>query len=168
MLGRRRIVPDTSIVAAGYGLEARGAARHLMPRSQGVLLAIRSREVRAFAPELLATEMLKLLHDEGFGREHAPRITRDQADALANDFLRLPIVYTSSPPNSPRDTLGAIAWSLMRYAGIAPPDSWFVACAIYHDAELWISHVHADHLLENARAAGCSVHALNEKAFAER
>ena len=48
---------------------------------------------------------------------------------------------------------------------MSPSDSWYVACALESDAELWLSHSHADGLADKAAAAGCRVYTLAADRF---
>jgi hypothetical protein len=54
---------------------------------------------------------------------------------------------------------------LVTQANIAPPDSWYLACARQYDAELWISHEHHDRFAEHARACHPKVYLLTEDDF---
>jgi hypothetical protein len=74
-------------------------------------------------------------------------------------FFELPIT-----PFAAAD-LAATALDLVRSAQIAPPDSWYVACALLARAELWLSHPHGDGLAQKARDAGADVHILVDERF---
>lgn len=167
-MAKRRIVADTAVIAAGYGIPAAGAPARVTHRAKAVVKAIRDREVHAFAPEILVAEMFKVIYDAAFDRKGRSRITDEQADGLVYDFQRLPIVYRGAyqPARRPlHGALGAAAWNMMRKDYLSPSDSWFVACARYYDAELWVSHPHGDGLLDNARRVHEKTYALSEQTF---
>ena len=75
------------------------------------------------------------------------------------DFLSLPITYV------PMTEIADRAWELMATKNAPPPDSWYLACAIQNDAELWISHEHKDRLVQHARSAHEEVFLLTERGF---
>ena len=51
----------------------------------------------------------------------------------------------------PASELAAAAFDLSVRGGIATADSWYVACAMFAGADLWVSHEHADGLIDAAR-----------------
>lgn len=83
----------------------------------------------------------------------------DRAEWSDLRFLELPITAT------PAAELAATALDLVRAHSIAPADSWYVACAIHAQAQLWLSHAHEDGLAEKAQAAGAEVHLLTAEQF---
>jgi hypothetical protein len=58
-----------------------------------------------------------------------------------------------------------MAWNYMTEHRLAPSDSWYLACAVVYDAELWLSHAHADGFAEGARRIHGKVHLLTERRF---
>ncbi|MEE9293544.1 MAG: hypothetical protein V3W34_01065 [Phycisphaerae bacterium] len=161
-MAKLRIVADTSVMKAAYVRETlpyQGNPFDITRRATPILDAIRLKSVLAFAPETLPYEFFKSLYREAHPREVAPTIEVDVADLHALDFMRLRITYT------PSDLIAASAWNLMREADIPPPDSWFVACAMYHDAELWFTHRQSDRVVENAQKQHRKTFVLTEKHF---
>jgi hypothetical protein len=159
----RRIVPDASVVLAArfpqtmVGRELTNVSRRAVPllNQIGVGAAI------AFAPDQLLVEVMTIAYRICTERSGAKYVglTREHAENAVTETIKLPINYV------PATTLAPIALDLVQSKRIPPPDSWYVACAIYHDAELWISHNHSDGLIERARAAFPQVHALSERSF---
>jgi len=86
----------------------------------------------------------------------------EEFEAQFVSFMSLPITAIAATE------LAAISFDLCKNAEIAPPDSWYVACAILADAELWISHDHADGLVDKARAVHDRVYTLTTRRFESR
>src|SRR5438067_36565 len=57
------------------------------------------------------------------------------------------------------------AWEYSISLQISVADSWFLACAVYYDAELWLSHDHEDQFVQNARKIHRNVFTLLEHTF---
>lgn len=145
MASPRRIVPDNSVIIPAFFKES---AR--TQYSQKLVAAVQSGRVKAFAPEILLHEFIKV----AFAKDQTladPEIT-DRIE----DFFTLNRDITYVP--------GAFLVSLvlqLRSHHIYLPDSWYVACAIHYKAELWISHNQKDDLLGHAKEAGVRVCLLN-------
>jgi len=159
---RRRIVPDASVMVPAFfpeALEIDGRSTPLTPRARRFEAAIRSREVVAFAPGLLLHEFTKRAFQKTSGRSGTPVVSLDKVCVLVMDFLSLPITYV------PMTEIADSAWELMATRSIPPPDSWYLACAMQYDAELWISHEHRDGVVQHARSAHEKVFLLTERGF---
>lgn len=151
-----RIVIDTSAIVPAFFPD--GTTR-VDQGAASLLAAIEHSRVVAFAPEVLQAELLKRaarrldeLVQTGIGRGTAVA----SVEGLWLRFLRARIVYT------PAAVLAAIAWdATCRYSAPAP-DSWFVACAIHHDAVLWMSHPPKDRAGEQGRRYGADVRYLSQ------
>ncbi len=159
---QRRIVVDTSAIVPaffpdGVGRIDRGAA--------ALLNAVRHRHVVAFAPEMLRFEFMSRvirriqeLRDEGVERDTAVLEMEAQWLSFTNLGKRS-LVYT------PSEALSAIAWDAACRYNTPPPDSWFLACARLHDAELWMSHPAEDGAGEAAKRYGVVVRYLSHEMF---
>lgn len=119
-------------------------------------------EAVAFAPDMLQIEFLGLalrrldeMSERGRFRSDVEVEVRAQWEA----FLRVPIVYT------PAGELAERAFEACTRHSVPPPDIWFIACALHHDAQLWLSHPHADRAGDHARSSGVDVRYLTEGAF---
>jgi len=129
----------------------------LTRRSEPIVRAIRGRTVKAFAPEQLIAEFLKV----------AARKIRDGVDGSVattqmEEFSRL---FDRTIQVTPMYGLIIAAWDACLNFSIPAPDSWYVACALACNAELWISHRQKDGIVDNARECGCVVRVLTEDAF---
>ena len=125
-----------------------GRSLNLTQRASRVLAAVQIQEVVAFAPEILRYEFTNSVRDRLWKNEHN-KVDQDEIDAQVRDFFRLPVTYV------PGDRLAEHAWRYMTELDVSPPDSWYLACAVVCDAELWISHDHADRLTELISTAIC-------------
>jgi hypothetical protein len=153
----RRIVPDTGVIVAAFFETLVGASFFdVTPRARSLLQQIRIRAVISFAPDQLISEVMKVCFEKcgGRNRHRVPNLTSYDAAAFVNDFLELPISFVCARE------LHHTALDLVLLNDVPPPDSWFVACAIQNEAELWLTHECRDGLLGNARNAHNSVHAL--------
>ena len=136
---RRRIVPDTSVVVAAHFSEKHTKA------AKKLVDAIEKQRVNAFAPHQMLCEFVKTAAEKCSRRQGNERITREDAEQRVFDFFDLRVQYV-------RETdFHAAAWDLMQEIEIAPPNAWMLACAIYMDAELWVSHDHADGFVRTAK-----------------
>ena len=161
---RRRIVPDASVMLPAFfseQIEHKGAGFDLTRSAKPIADAIRLRDVKAFAPDVLLPEFMGSAYRKCSPRRGRSEIALELADRQVSDFLLLPIVYVSS-----RD-LAEDAWELARECGVPPPDSWYLACAMYYDAELWVSHSHEDRFPEQALKAWPRVYLLTERRFGD-
>src|SRR5262249_24994396 len=118
---------------------------NLSKRAEPLIDAVTRRTVVAFAPDALTYEIMKRLAGKISARAGWKRKEIDDVESQKESFLMLPITFV------PAKELAARAWELMCKENLSPPDSWYVACAEQHHAELWVSHDHADGLVENAR-----------------
>jgi len=139
MPDRRRIVPDNSALFPAFFNEPQTKTARRLEN------AIRCHDVVAYAPDLLLHEFIKCAHKRARGRSDSGTSEIDEVERRVLDFLTLPIIYV------PGMVLSGTAWDLIRNRGISPPDSWYVACAMYHQAEFWVSHEHRDDLVSHAR-----------------
>src|SRR3990172_11483515 len=147
MAERRRVVPDNSVMIPAFFKELHkldGISIDLTNKAKRLLAAIQTREVVCFAPDILQHEFLKTAFKKMSNREQYPEIPFAVADGKVRDFRGLGIIYV------PHKELVEHAWRLMTEYKISPADCWYVACAILHDAELWISHPHKDQLAKSA------------------
>jgi predicted nucleic acid-binding protein len=154
-MARRRIVPDNSVLIAALFHEP------LTPRATRVLTAIHCDEVVGYATDYLRHEFMSVVYDKATGRSRKERIDIVIAQQRVFDFLSIPLVYV------PGEELDATRWDLIRNHSISPQDSWYVACAIHHDAELWISHQHRNGLIPSARRVHDKVFLLSEQPFSQ-
>lgn len=159
---RRRIVPDSSVVLealfpatlVGTGLVNIG------PRAQTIVNAISSKSIITFAPQQLIAEVLKGAYRICSDRAAKYRgLTRERAYAAVLDFLSWPIEFSSA------EDLAHTALDLVNDARLSAPDSWFAACAMHRDAELWISHDQAGGIVSLVHARHSKVFTLAERAF---
>ena len=159
---RRRIVPDASVVVPAFfreTLKHRGADFDLSKRAEPLADAVLSRSVAAIAPEHLIHEFAKV----AFRKTHEG-IEPDQAKEQLQRFLHL---WDQAIRSEPMSRLAEKAWKLCTEDGIAPPDVWYLACAIEHEAELWISHKHKDGFADKARKVYKEVFVLTERSFGQ-
>ncbi len=162
MAQRRRIVPDASVLLPAYfpkRLKLGAREIDLTRRSWPIMNAIQQRHVLAFAPPALLIEFCNVAMQKGAAWRGSPAVSWEQVDLHCYRFISLPITY------QPAEDIAAMAWSLARQYGISSPDSWYVACALHYDAELWISHAHADGLVDHARRADANIHVLVDESF---
>jgi predicted nucleic acid-binding protein len=162
MAQERRIVPDNSVLVPAFfleNIEYLGSPFDLTGRAQPIAAAIRTHSVTTFAPELLRIEFMKAAFSKTFPRDGGNSIPIEKVSRQIDYFRDLPISYVSVE-NFEQD-----AWDLSVNHRIPPPDSWYLACAMYYDAELWISQDHRDHFAENARAVYANVHVLTREKF---
>ena len=155
-------VPDCSAIIPAFfpeRLVIEGCEFDLSARARRMETAIRHGVVRATAPDVLLAEFLKIAWLKATDRRGSPTIEIDDAQSQILRFFELPITP------APAAELAATALDLVRAHSIAPADSWYVACAIYAQAELWLSHAHEDGLAERAQAAGAEVHLLTAEQF---
>ncbi len=160
----RRIVPDTSILLAGYfreRLSYQGQDFDATRRAKPVVDAIRGKIVRAFAPEALRYEFLKRAYQKSTPRDGQNAIPIEIVNRHVEDFLRLPITYLEGHP------LVEDVWRLAREHDIPPTDGWFVACAQSTRATLWLlSQRQKDRLVSSAQRVHPEVSVLTETRFA--
>ena len=160
---RRRIVPDASVILPAFFNERiahKGASFDLTRVAKPIADAIRLQNVEAFAPEVLLPEFMAAAYRKCSLRNGRREIEPELVERQLFDFLHsLPIVFV------PSKQLAENAWRLTRDQGVPPPDSWYVACAISHDAELWISHTHKDRFPEQALKAWRRVYLLTDSPF---
>jgi len=160
----RRIVPDASVLLPAYFRESLLLAGHpleLTPAATRLVAAVETRAVTAFAPDLLIYEFARAARSKVASREGGPTLDPEEIGYQVDRFLWLlpTIVWVAA------EALASDAWQLMTQANIAPPDSWYLACARQYDAELWISHEHHDRFAEHARACHPKVYLLTEDDF---
>lgn len=160
-MGRhRRIVPDASVMVPAFfpeTLDYRGTEFDISKRARQLADAVLKQDVVAIAPEHLIYEFTKCAHrkiDEG--------IDPEQAAGRVNDFLYL---WGRGVRTEPMSTLADTAWKLSTENRIAPPDSWYLACALIHGAELWISHRQHDGFADKAQRVHEQVFVLTEDHF---
>lgn len=159
---QRIIVPDCSVMIPAFFPERitiQGQEFDLSVRARRLETAIRHGVVRAIAPDLLLAEFLKVAWLKATDRRGSAVIEMADAQSQILRFFELPITP------APAAALAATALDLVRAHSIAPADSWYVACAIHSQAELWLSHAHDDGLAEKAEAAGVEVHLLTKEHF---
>lgn len=160
---RRHIVPDASVILPAFfpeTMEFQGSDFDLTRRAQPLVDAIRMRHVEASAPDMLIYEFTSKALEKAATRGKTPQIDRAIVEQRIEEFLGLPIVY------QPARDIAQSVLGVIRNRNIAPPDGWYLACAMYYDAELWISHDHADGFARHAREIHRNVHLLTEKRFA--
>jgi predicted nucleic acid-binding protein len=143
---RRKIVPDNSVLVPAYFNES------LTPSALKWRHAVLVGDVLALAPEILSAEFLKVAVNQKAEHLNPHEFIDLVDDCLFNLMPR--IVRVPS-----RDLLTRALE--LRRSDIYLPDAWYVACALEHKAELWVSHSQKDRLVKNARAAGAEVHLLN-------
>lgn len=157
----RRIVPDASVIIPYLfpeDMEYLGNRFDLSRRARPCIEAILRKSVLAIAPEFLVHEVFMSSHrkiDEGIDPPSAAR-----------QFEHFLYLWDREVRHEPLAPLATDAWRLTSEHAIAPPDSWYLACAIRRDAELWISHRHADGFADKAAAVHSRVYVLTEHKFA--
>ena len=155
---RRRVVIDNSILAEPFFPTMGRALAH---QCTAVVAAIQSGDVIAFAPDLVYVEFMTVAGRWMSRRAGNPGQSADDATRSVKEFLQLPITrYTS-------DELADRAWDFVVGHHLSPTDAWYLACAEYKGAELWLSHRHADGFAEHARACYRNVYVLAEQGFHE-
>lgn len=162
----RRIVPDASVVVSAFfpeTMQYRGNPFPLTKRATDLTDAIRRRSVDAVAPEHLIYEFTKVAHRkwelEGVEIEVATR--------SIEEFLYM---WGTAVRTEPMFGLAEKAWELstQKENKISPPDSWYLACAIANDAELWIAtDEDKDHFATHAKVIYKEVYVLTEMRFHE-
>ena len=148
MPGRRRIVPDASVILPAFFPEEvtmGGQTVDLSRLVEPLISDIACHEVIALAPHLLLHEFLKRAQEKCRGRS--------EGGLLPLADLRGPVAYFLALPIRRVDMhdLAEEAWRLMADGPFSASDSWYLACAKCHDAELWLSHEHRDGLVKYAR-----------------
>lgn len=166
MAKRRRIVPDNSVMMPAFfheRIEFRGNPFDLSHRAKPPVDAIRMHRVDAHAPDLLMYEFMRRAHEKTSVRKGGAGLDAAAVERQILDFLRL----SQEIRYQPATELVEDAWNLMLNRQIPPPDSWYLACARYWDAELWISSgEQRDHFAQHARKVYRNVHLLTEERFA--
>lgn len=159
----RRIVPDNSVMLPAFFAETiryGGNDFDLNRRAAPLLGAIISKSVVTFAPEMLIHEFTKKVGEWAWpGRGKPSRTDPDKANEQVMEFLQLPIKYV------PASQLADLAWEYMTLSKLGPQDAWYLACAVYHDAELWISTDHKDNIVDKSRQVHNKVFTLTEHRF---
>lgn len=158
---KRRIVPDASVMVPAFfreKLSYRGNDFDLSRRAAPVAEAILNRSVLTIAPGNLICEFVKTAH-----RKISEDISLAQASEQIEKFLYL---LGQGVQTESTGILAGHAWRLCTECQISPPDSWYLACAILHDAELWLSsEIVQDRFVENARQVHNKVYTLTERSF---
>ncbi|MGH7213512.1 MAG: type II toxin-antitoxin system VapC family toxin [Tepidisphaeraceae bacterium] len=161
-MAERRIVPDNSVMIPAFFPETlpyRGNDFDLSARARPIAESIRLAEVVAFAPDALFQEFLDVAYRKARPRSGGSSIGFDELEQQFIAFAKLDITTVPAPE------LAATALDLVRNAEISPADSWYVACAIHTDAEIWVSHEHSDGLIEKAKKVHRAVHTLTAERF---
>jgi predicted nucleic acid-binding protein len=138
----RIVVPDTSILIDALFETSAGIRAK---RARQFLAAVLNGSVVCKAPGVLWAELVTVAFDFRSGvRRHGttPEIIDNQLEL----FLAMKIVYI------PSHSLARRAIELCQFSALSPTDSWYLAAAEVSDAELWISHEHADGFTARARA----------------
>ncbi len=131
----------------------------LTQSARGVRAAIFSRRVVAFAPEVLLPEFVTAAARKSSPRLGGSAIPLEQVHAQILAFRGMPLTYV------PMEEMADTAWELIANHAVSPPDSWYLACALQNEAELWVSHAHRDGFLESSRRVHAKVFALTETPF---
>lgn len=143
----RKIVPDSSVMVPAFfpeRLTVGGNAFDLSARARPIATAIRTRDIEAFAPDMLLAEFLNTAAAKAFDRTGSSAMdAQDVRDQILR-FIALPIFSV------PAGRISTVALDLIMSERVSPPDSWFLAAAIYTGAELWYSHRHQDGIVEQA------------------
>jgi predicted nucleic acid-binding protein len=155
MPDRRRIVPDNSVMVEALIGKSGG---NVSARSQQFLAALFKRTIVCFAPDTLMVEFVKVAFEFRSGRR-SHSLDANEIDSQLESFLRMDIVYL------PSSELVVTALHHCRSHDISALDSWYLAAAEVCDAELWISHDHADGFTANARGIYPKVYTLQRNNF---
>jgi predicted nucleic acid-binding protein len=161
-MAQTRIVPDNSIMVPAFTRETgslAGIAIDFTRLSKPVADAIRLHRLKAFAPDQLQVEFLRVIRDKALGRERANHIPIEAARDAVRSFWQLPITYL------PSKQLAEEAERLTFEGQLSADDSWYVATAKMARAELWVSHEHADQLVELTRRQGIVVRILSRERY---
>lgn len=164
-MAQRLIVPDTSVMLPAYfpeTLNLNGQSFKITPRARRLAAAIELGEVTAFAPHQLLYEFTKRAKERASPRDGVPTDEREVVIEQVSAFFRTvaaDIVWV------PSNHIAQRAWTLMMDHNLAPPDSWYLACAELYRAELWISHSHSDGFVDHARNVYDQVYTLTERTF---
>jgi len=148
-MSRRVLVPDTSVLVAAHFPEQSSR------QAERLVRAIYSQQVTAFAPCSASNEFLKTALEKCASRSSAQRVALQIATDQVQRFFQLGLTMISTYH------LQEQAWVLMSEHQISPPDSWFLACAMMTNAELWLTHDHRDGFVEAARRVHNSDHTLD-------
>ena len=130
---------DTSVIVAAYFREPESR------RASTLVTAVETRKVTAYAPPALAFEFLKVAALKMSGHGGRARHSREDVESQVERFFALPLVPIGETFTR------EIAWGYIRDRAVFPPDSWMLATAVYRDAELWLTHDHADGFVTAAR-----------------
>ena len=161
-MAQTRNVPDNPVMVPAFVREddqPDGAAASLSRLAKPVADAIRLHRVKAFAPEQLHAEFLRIIREKALGRDSQQRLSSEQARDALRSFRELPITYL------PSKQVAEEAERLTFECGISADDSWYVAAALAARAEFWMSHDHSDGLAEAARREGVAVRVLSRDRF---
>ena len=164
MAGKRRIVPDCSVLIPAYFREtitATGRELDLTGPAKRLRNAIDLRELVAYAPELLGCEFLAATRAKTSTRHGGEALSMEKAREQIDRFAELWDRFVWVPWHQ----LVEVAWNLTASRAISPPDAWYLACTRQHNAELWISHEHGDGFASHARRVHDRVYTLTEDSF---
>lgn len=160
----RRIVADCSALIPCFFPERReenGRVIDLSYQAGPLLSAIRAKDIKMFAPDILFTEFLKITFEKAAHRRGRQQISMEDAERQWQDFQSLRIIPTAAK------TMITTVTDLVFKEKLSPPDSWYLAAALHVEAELWFSHAHNDGSVEIARRhlGADRVHVLTTERF---
>src|SRR5437870_3579191 len=95
-MSQTRIIPDNSILVPAFIREAAslgGERVDLTRLAKPVADAIRVHRLKAFAPDQLQVEFLRVIRNKALGREHREHISTEDAREALRSFWQLPITY---------------------------------------------------------------------------
>jgi predicted nucleic acid-binding protein len=162
MPGRRRIVPDASVILPAYlpeEVEIHGRTVDLSRLAKPLVSDITDHTIVALAPHLLLHEFLKRAQEKNRGRSEKALLPLEELVTAVDLFLALPVRRVDM------HELAQDAWRLMTHGSFSAADSWYLACAIHHNAELWLSHEHQDGFVKHAREEHQLVFTLSETPY---
>ena len=110
--------------------------------------------MKGFAWPGLSNEFLKVLASKSFGREGRAYVPADLIESAATRYFDLRLISITDEGWTEE------VWHLIRDERVSPPDAWPLATAIQLDAELWLTHDHADSFVSAARRLHPAVYTL--------
>lgn len=144
----RRLVLDTSVLVAAFfsDPQSRRATRLVNAVDRGI--------AEGFLAPGTAYEFFNVVAQMRSGRAGRVRVATEVISAQLDAFADLRLRTVSERPLWPEVLL------MIEDHQISPPDAWPLVAAIHLDAELWLTHDHADGFVAAARRLHPAVYTL--------